>query len=77
MALSFNQQLLPADGVPVHEHDWPVDGIITSDRVLNRPEVSDLKKSFEQASYDLTRLGASLCRALLGYETLRPCQDVT
>ncbi len=47
MALGFNQQLLPAGGVPVHEYDWPVDGIITPDSVLEHPKVSDLKISIE------------------------------
>jgi len=36
LALGFDQQLLPAGGVPVHEYDWPMDGVITSDGVLDR-----------------------------------------
>jgi hypothetical protein len=74
VALGFNQQLLPAGGVPVHDYDWPVDGIITPDRILERPKVSDLRKSFEYAPYDATRLRASLCRALLEYGTLLPAR---
>lgn len=48
MALGFNQQLLPAGEVPVHEHDWPVHGIITPDSVSERPNVSDLRKSLRR-----------------------------
>ena len=76
MALGFNQQLLPAGGVPVHENDWPVDGIITPDSVLEHHKVSDLKRPIEQISYYPTRLRASLCKALRGQGTLSPCQDV-
>jgi len=37
LALGFQQQLLPAGEVPVHEYDWLVDGIITPDGALERP----------------------------------------
>jgi 5-formyltetrahydrofolate cyclo-ligase len=46
VALGFQQQLLPAGGVPVHEYDWPVDGIITPDGALERPRVSTVSKYF-------------------------------